>query len=94
MDQNMRITLILVTWKVVLCKNRGRMCLFPSKFDEMVKSMLAEKHAMKIRLSRNAIPREVSLTLNVFFAKIFSTRKKHSGIERKEKRRCDNEVAR
>lgn len=70
------------------------MCLFPSKFDEMVKSMLAEKHAMKIRLSRNAIPREVSLTLNVFFAKIFSTRKKHSGIERKEKRRCDNEVAR
>lgn len=23
MDQNMRITLILVTWKVVLCKNRA-----------------------------------------------------------------------
>lgn len=62
------------------------MCLFPSKFDEMVKSMLAEKHAMKIRLSRNAIPREVSLTLNVFFAKIFSTRKKHREKRKKKMR--------
>lgn len=69
-------------------------CFHRNSMKSNVKSMLAEKHAMKIRLSRNAIPREVSLTLNVFFAKIFSTRKKHSGIERKEKRRCDNEVAR
>lgn len=62
------------------------MCLFPSKFDEMVKSMLAEKHAMKIRLPRNAIPREVSLTLNVFFAKIFSTRKKQRYREKRKKK--------
>lgn len=85
MDQNMRITLILVTWKVVLCENRATYVLV--SIEIRWNGEVAEKHAMKIRLPRNAIPREVSLTLNVFFAKIFSTRKKHSGIERKKKMR-------